>query len=238
MSKLNDLINKLCPDGVKFKTLGEIGEFKNNGVDKKIMAGQKPIMLLNFVDVFRNMYLHQSTPTMRVTASDAQIENCSVLKGDIFVTPSSEIINEIGRAAVVKEDILGCVYSYHIARIRLFDKSKVLPEFIRYLFECEIIQRQINRSATGITRFGLTKGKWESLKFPIPPLPVQEEIVRILDKFTELQAELTAELTARKKQYEHYRNSLLNFGKNDGQFFDPILSEGGGNLQDKRDGRH
>lgn len=46
---------------------------------------------------------------------------------------------------------------------------------------------------------------------PVPPLKVQEEIVRILDKFTTLEAELEAELTARKKQYEHYRNKLLSF---------------------------
>ena len=48
---------------------------------------------------------------------------------------------------------------------------------------------------------------------PVPPLPVQEEIVRILDKFTSLTAELTAELTARRKQYEYYRDALLSFGK-------------------------
>ncbi len=50
------------------------------------------------------------------------------------------------------------------------------------------------------------------VKTPIPPLPVQEEIVRILDNFTELTAELTVELTARKKQYEYYREELLTFG--------------------------
>ena len=50
-----------------------------------------------------------------------------------------------------------------------------------------------------------------TLPIPIPPLSVQEEIVRILDKFTELEAELEAELEVRKQQYEYYRNSLLSF---------------------------
>lgn len=49
------------------------------------------------------------------------------------------------------------------------------------------------------------------IKIPVPPLPVQSEIVRILDNFTELTAELTTELTARKKQYEYYRDNLLTF---------------------------
>lgn len=51
----------------------------------------------------------------------------------------------------------------------------------------------------------------ENLKIPIPPLEVQQEIVSILDKFIELTAELTAELEARKKQYEYYREKLLSF---------------------------
>ena len=62
-------------------------------------------------------------------------------------------------------------------------------------------------SPTGQTKFNKTNFK--QLKIPVPPLPVQEEIVRILDSFTSLTAELTAELTARKQQYEYYREMLL-----------------------------
>ena len=51
----------------------------------------------------------------------------------------------------------------------------------------------------------------EELLIPVPPQPVQEEIVRILDKFTALEAELEAELEARRKQYEYYRDRLLTF---------------------------
>ena len=51
----------------------------------------------------------------------------------------------------------------------------------------------------------------EKVSIPVPPLPMQSEIVRILDNFTELTAELAAELTARKKQYEYYRDKLLMF---------------------------
>ena len=53
----------------------------------------------------------------------------------------------------------------------------------------------------------------DSLEIPVPPLPIQEEIVRILDHFTELTAELQAELQARQEQYEYYRNKLLTFTK-------------------------
>lgn len=53
------------------------------------------------------------------------------------------------------------------------------------------------------------------MEIPIPPIEIQAEIVRILDAFTELTTELTTELAARKKQYEHYRDILLNFPKSD-----------------------
>ncbi|MCL1953322.1 MAG: restriction endonuclease subunit S, partial [Firmicutes bacterium] len=211
MNKIDQLIKQFCPNGIEYKMLGEIAEFKNNGVDKKSIEGQNAVMLLNFVDVFRNKYLYKNTLTMQVTANERQIVDCNIKVGDIFITPSSEILNEIGRAAVAKEDIVDGVYSYHIARIRLFDKSKINPEFIRYLFESQQIQSQINQKAQGLTRFGLTKPKWESLNFPLPPLPIQQSIVSILDKFTELTAELTAELEARRKQYEYYRDRLLTF---------------------------
>ena len=54
-----------------------------------------------------------------------------------------------------------------------------------------------------------------SLEIPLPPLEVQNEIVRILDTFTSHAAELQAELQARKEQYEYYRNKLLTFDEND-----------------------
>lgn len=57
----------------------------------------------------------------------------------------------------------------------------------------------------------VSKKQVEQFRIPLPPLPVQQEIVRILDNFTELTAELTAELAARQKQYEYYRDKLLTF---------------------------
>ena len=60
---------------------------------------------------------------------------------------------------------------------------------------------------------GLNRDKVKNLIMPIPPLPIQEEIVRILDHFTELTASLQAELQARQEQYEYYRNKLLTFTK-------------------------
>ncbi|USN57408.1 MAG: restriction endonuclease subunit S [Candidatus Peribacteria bacterium] len=112
---------------------------------------------------------------------------------------------------MVVENIENAVYSYHIMRLRIYDLKLLNPAFLNYLFNSDDVRKQIRKNAQGITRFGLTQPKWKSISIPIPPLPVQEEIVRILDTFTQLEAELEAELEARKTQYEYYRDDLLTF---------------------------
>lgn len=69
-----------------------------------------------------------------------------------------------------------------------------------------------NQYGAGIP--ALNKKTLEALRIPVPPIPVQEEIVKVLDAFTALEAELEAELEARKRQYEYYRNKLLTFDEN------------------------
>ena len=211
MSKIFDLINELCPDGVEFRELGALVEISNTGVDKKKNEHEKEVRLLNFVDVFINQYINNSTPTMIVTASDRKIIDCSIEKGDVFITPSSEILDEIGYSAMATENIDNAVYSYHIMRLRIFDFNILSPSYLNYIFSSSGTRNQIRKNAQGITRFGLTLPKWKSIKLPVPPMEVQREIVRILDSFTLL----TAELTARKKQYEFYRDFLLSFDELD-----------------------
>ena len=198
---------------VEWKPLGEVCEFSNTGVDKKTIEGEKKVKLLNFVDVFHKQYITKETPTMIVSASDKKILDCNILKGDVFITPSSEILDEIGYSATAIEDIEGAVYSYHIMRLRIYDKEVLHPEYLAYLFSSDTVRKQIRIKAQGITRFGLTLPRWKSIQIPIPPLSVQQEIVRILDKFTQLEAELKAELETelkcRKQQYEYYRDKLL-----------------------------
>lgn len=200
---------------VEWKPLMEVALISAAGVDKKIIKTENPVTLLNYMDVYRNPYLNAQIPTMQVTANDAKLEQCNVLKGDIFITPSSEVKNEIGFSAMAVEDMPNVVYSYHIMRLRLNEYNLTQSMFINYLFRSKSLQSQINKQAKGLTRFGLTKTQWENLLIPIPPISVQKEIVRILDKFTELTAELIAELIAREKQYVFYKEQLFSFNKVD-----------------------
>ena len=211
MSRVEDLIQTLCPDGVEYVTLGDISIIDSSGVDKKIVSGEKIIFLLNYMDVYRNSFIDKSVITMQVTASDKKIASCDIQQGDIFITPTSETIEDLAHSAVAIETIEEAVYSYHIMRIRLKKKSMITSYYLNYLFRSEFLQNQIMHYASGLTRFGLSRAKWLSLIIPLPPLPVQEEIVRILDTFSGVVTELEAEQAARARQYEHYRNELMSF---------------------------
>ncbi len=218
MSKVDELIKEFCPKGVKFVKFTDLGTFENIGVDKKIVNGEKSVKLLNYMDVYKNHYIDASIPTMTVTASDAKISKCSVEAGDIFITPTSETRDDIGHSAVATETIEGAVYSYHIMRFRLFKPEMVTSFFLNYVFESGIVQKQILKAAQGMTRYGVSAKKFSEFSIPIPPFEVQKEIVNILDKFTQLEVELSAELDARRKQYEYYRSQLLTFDENEVPF--------------------
>ncbi|MGK4566304.1 hypothetical protein [Flavobacterium sp. 3HN19-14] len=146
---------------VEWKPLGDEVEIANIGVDKKININETEVRLLNFVDVFKNQYISNQTPTMIVTATERKIIDCNVKKGDIFITPSSELIDEIGFSAMATEDFDNVVYSYHIMRLRINNKNILSPPFLNYLFSSKNVRRQIRQKAQGITRFGLTQPNWK-----------------------------------------------------------------------------
>ena len=213
MSKLTELLEIHCPNGVEYKKLGDLGIFENIGVDKKTVEGQPLVSLLNYVDVYKNIHIGNNVPKMIVSATTKKIKDCTCEKGDIFITPTSETRDDIGHAAVVTETLINTVYSYHIMRFRLTEINMTTSFFIRYMFESELVQKQIYKLAKGLTRFGLSKYDFAKIEIPFPPIEVQEEIVKILDRFAEYAAELQAELQARQEQYEYYRNKLLTFNE-------------------------
>lgn len=195
---------------VEWKKLGELGKFENIGTDKKIIEGEKLVTLLNYVDVYHNKFIDSSIPKMQVSASDKKIEDCTVEQGDIFVTPSSETVDDIGHTSIITKTIPNAVYSYHIMRYRLFEKNMLLSFYINYAFDTDNVKTQILKKAQGLTRFGLSKDKFASILIPIPSLEEQTRIVGILDTFTSAIDNLKEQIAQRRKQYEYYRDQLLD----------------------------
>jgi type I restriction enzyme, S subunit len=98
---------------------------------------------------------------------------------------------------------------------RSHDSKMYHPDFVKHLFRSAEMRRQIIRTANGVTRFNVSKGRLAKVEVPIPELSEQRRIAEVLDNFealvNDLSVGLPAELAARRTQYEHYRDRLLTF---------------------------
>lgn len=209
-NKLEQLLQKLCPEGVEYKTLGEIAVEMYRG------AGIK-----------RDQITDEGTPCVRygeiyteygvwfdkcVSHTDAALITSKKYfsTGDILFAITGEKIEEIAKScAYIGSE--RCLAGGDIVVM----KHEQNPKYLAYALATRQAQKQ---KMQGKVKNKVVHSNVPSLKaivVPLPPMEVQEEIVRILDKLSELTTELTseleAELEARKKQYEYYRDSLLNF---------------------------
>ena len=132
----------------------------------------------------------------------------NIQKGDVLLT----IVGAIGRTAVLDKD-MRIAFQRSVCIIKLTDK--VNPYFLKYVLESNPIQDRMIAGAKGAAQRGLYLNQVANIRIPVPPLEVQNKIVRKLDSFSSLierlNSELNAELTARKKQYEFYLDKLLSF---------------------------
>lgn len=210
MSRLDELIAELCPDGVEYKKLGEIGDFFGGLTGKNkndFMDGNAGY--ITYMNIFSSPSVNfKDIQNVKIYPGEKQNK---VLLGDILFTGSSENLEECGISSVVTEHHDNIFLNSFCFGFRLKNKNILIPHFSKYLFRDIKVRNQIIKTANGVTRFNVSKKKMKDVKIPVPPLPVQEEIVRILDTFSELTAELTSELAKRKQQYQYYRENLLRF---------------------------
>ncbi|WP_086241618.1 restriction endonuclease subunit S [Campylobacter devanensis] len=207
MSKLEELINKLCPNGVEFKTLGELGKFYGGLTGKsKEDFNKGNAKFITYKNVYENLSLKIDVED-RVNIGENEKQR-TLEYGDIIFTGSSETSDECGISSVLTQKTEEKLYLNSFCFfLRLNDKNLLNPDFTKHLFRSSNLRYQIGKTASGVTRFNVSKKAMEKVCIPVPPLEVQCEIVRILDNFTLL----SAELSARQKQYEYYSKELFNF---------------------------
>lgn len=203
MSKLEQLIQELCPNGVEYKTIDTICEIQNGYTPSK---NNEKYWEGGDVPWFR---MEDIRTNGKILADAMQHVHHSGVKGNGF--PADSIIfattATIGKHALIKVPFLCNQQLTHIHIKNQYKKSID----IKYLFYySDVIDEMCkNNIKGGSTLQAVNMTAFKKFQIPIPPLEIQREIVRILDNFTELTAELTAELIARKQQYEYYRDSLL-----------------------------
>lgn len=184
MQKLEELIQKLCPNGVEYKKICEV---------TNILRGKR---------LTKSQLLEDGLyPVYHGSLSPLGYYNKANRESDTVIVVNTGGIGGVGYSAAPFWCSDGCFCIEH---------CKILINKFIYYFLVGFQDYFVSRIRTGGVPT-IDKDTVGNIKIPIPPIEVQEEIVRILDKFTELSAELTAELTARKKQYEFYRDNILNF---------------------------
>ena len=200
-TNINELIKKHCPNGAPHKRLGEIAYYPKARVAAATLTAE------NYVGVENLLQNKQGKKPSECVPQDGNF--IEFKENDILVGNIRPYLKKIWRATVsggTNGDVL-------VVRIRDEFADAVSPEFLYYVLSSDRFFAYAMQFAKGAKMPRGDKEKTLEYLIPTPPLPVQREIVRILDKFTELEAELEvrleAELAARQKQYRYYRESLF-----------------------------
>lgn len=219
MSKLDELIKELCPDGVEYKKLGEFATVIRGGNFQKkdfVKTGKPCIHYGQMYTYFKNT----TDKTLTFVSEEVFNKSKQAQPNDIVMAVTSENV----------EDVCSCVAWLGNENIAVSGHTAIIhhnqnASFLSYYFHSELFFKEKVKLAHGTKVIEVTPDKLLNIEIPTPPLEIQNEIVQILDKFTSLEAELEAELEARRKQYEYYRDTLLTFGddvewKTIGELFD------------------
>lgn len=182
MSKLERLIEELCPDGVEYLSLLKIANIRTGklNANEKTENGQYPFFTCDAKPYKINTYAFD-TDAIIISGNGSQVGHINKYYGKFNAYQRTYVLD---------------------------DFQYVCKSFLYYFLKNNLKAYIVKNSKKGSVPY-ITLPMLENFEIPVPPLSIQEEIVRILDSFTELKAQLEEELEARKKQYEWYRNELL-----------------------------
>ena len=159
------------------KKLSELGVMRGAGADKLTQPGEKPIRLVNYMDVYTNHRINNTMTFQEVTATDREIAQCDLKRGDVLFTPSSETPDDIAHAAVVVEDLPCAIYSYHLTRFRPYSSDSFDTEFLGYLFNNSLVHRYFWARACGLTRFTLNRADFNNLAIQYPEKKAEQTAI-------------------------------------------------------------
>ena len=198
------------------RTLGELFDFRN-GLSKGKEFFGKGTLFIRYTDVYNHRTLRKKDITALVECTEDEKERLKVSRGDVLFTRTSETAEDIGWSSVMLDDMDDCVFNGFT--IKATPKTKeLLPEYCAYCFSTSDFRQYVTKHCAFTTRASLTGNTIAQYRMTIPPLDIQSRIVNVLDNFekicSDLNIGLPAEIEARQKQYEYYRDKLLTFAEN------------------------
>lgn len=200
---IDRLVAELCPDGVEYRPIEELFTTRNGYTPSK---SNSSYWENGTVPWFRMEDIRENGGIL--SESLQSVHESALKKGGMF--PAGSIIvatsATIGEHALINVDFL-CNQRFTVLILKDEFKNILSPKFIYYY--SFILDRWCLSNTTQSSFASVDMKRFKKFEFPVPPLEIQEAIVEILDKFTNLEAELEAELEARTLQYEYYRDSLF-----------------------------
>ena len=188
----------------ELKKLGNIGNFQTSSIDKLSRENEKEVFLVNYMNVYRHENINKKTikSFQTVTAKEAQVESCSLKRGDILFTPSSETPYDIGHSVVIFEDLEDAVFSYHLMRFRPKTELDIL--YSHYFCNVPSVLNQLSKLATGSTRFTISVKSFSKIEVSLPCKEEQNKIANFLssiDRKIDVENQILQQLANQKTYF-------------------------------------
>ena len=194
-------------EAVEWKTLGEVGTFVRGTSFQKKHFVEKGIGCIHYGEIYTRYGLFAKR-TISYLNEEIANKARKAAYGDLIIATTSENDDDVCKSTVW----LG-TESIVVSNDACYYHHTLNPKYVAYFFRTNEFQKQKRAYITGTKVKRVNANDLAKITIPVPPLRVQARIVEILDKFTQLEAELESELEARKKQYAYYRDQLLNFSQ-------------------------
>lgn len=209
---MSAILNKLLKgQNVEWLRIAEVGELvRGNGLQKSDFT-ESGVPAIHYGQIY-TFYGNFTTETKSFVSPELAEKLRKVNKGDVVITNTSENLEDVGKALLYlgeKQAVTGG----HATIFR--PGEKILGKYFVYFTQSDFFASEKRKYAKGTKVIDVSATDMAKILIPIPPLDVQAEIVRILDTFTAVTAELTAELNMREKQYQYYRDKFLSFSSDE-----------------------
>lgn len=199
------MIKRLCPGGVEWKKISEIGTVMRGTSFQKKHFTDEGTPCIHYGQIY-TQYAHHVYETLSFVGEEISRSPRRAKTGALIMATTSENIEDVGKCIVWlgEKDII-------VSNDACFIQHSLNPKYLGYLLQTDYFNAYKKKVATGTKVIRINADAVADFVIPVPPLEIQNRIVEVLDKMTTLEAELEAELETRKRQYEYYRSKLLTF---------------------------
>ena len=207
MESIEQMIKRLCPKGVEWKKICEIGTIYRGFAYSKKDFTETGTPCIHYGQIYTR-YGTFANKTFTCVSKDLAKGKRLAKKGDLVMAVTSENLEDVGKclAWLGEDDIL-------VSNHACFIRHSLNPKYLAYFLQTSYFFKYKKKISKGVKVIDLDLNMFGDMLIPVPPLEIQSRIVEVLDKMTTLTAELEAELEARKQQYEYYRDKLLIFNE-------------------------